>query len=198
MENKSILAILFASIVFLSFNSNEFKNPPGTIKCGTIWIDKYEVTISDWKEFVEVLKNDNSVSPEFMNSILPDTILNKFHTGCITKEESVTPIKGITSFQAKEYCNWRSTVVTFRINFPELAPKCVKGTCFRRLNYNEMLIKNETASKKVKYRLPTKEELTLENKKIRRRDKSLQTITEGMMIDEEILGLRCIAEIITK
>ena len=181
--------------VALSFKLENESNPPGTIKSNGIYIDKYEITVIDWKEFVQQMKADSNISLEYIAKIMPDTLVNKFYLGLHSKNEQLTPIKGITKFQALEFCKWRSEVVTFIWNTPELAPDCSRKGCTRPLSYTEVLEINDSATTIVTYRLPTNSELDKSTNRIRYRDKSLKLLTDEKIEFDDIYGLRCVAQV---
>ncbi|MCW3807622.1 SUMF1/EgtB/PvdO family nonheme iron enzyme [Plebeiibacterium marinum] len=187
--------LLIVSIILLSFTTKKDIEPIGTVKCNGVYIDKYETTISDYKEFLNFISSDAFFSQDYIQNAQLDSSLNIIYSGPHRKEELITPIVGITTLQANEYCKWRSEMVTFAVNYPDFVPQCRGKKCDIPPTYTEILEKNKEAKTVIVYRIPTQEELEITKNRIKKRNKSLKLLTQGPINIIENVGLRCVAEI---
>jgi hypothetical protein len=84
----------------------------GMQKVGTdLWIDKHEITVLDYREFLFSIKKGNYKSKLSLSNLLPDT---SGLTGLLCDSKSKRdnlPIVGISREQAEEYCHFRSWAI---------------------------------------------------------------------------------------
>jgi formylglycine-generating enzyme required for sulfatase activity len=131
--------------------------PPGTVWLrDNLFLDETEVSNFSYQEFLYWLKRE---SPALYTKMLPDTncwthsdvgnadkLISTYHTRYAYREY---PVVGISYEQAIEFCNWRSDRVNEFLYLKSLNRK--HGSDSSK-HYGEI------APKKVKYRLPTKQE----------------------------------------
>lgn len=113
---------MFSFILYFLILGNPEPVPYGTIKFEDLYVDKREVLIIDWLEY-EWYKKQEPDSSEVLR-LQPDSTMTWFRT----PQNRFLPMTMITYDQAIAYCQWRSKVVS------------------------------EKLEKKVVYRLPTPEE----------------------------------------
>ncbi len=129
--------------------------PPGTVWLkDNLFIDEVEITNLSWKEFMSWLSKHE---PKKLEAMVPDTNcwkradigdaddLIKFYLR--SQYSSNYPVVGISYEQAVEFCKWRSD----RVNEILYAKD-------KKIKYSPDSSYANKAQKKVKYRLPTKEE----------------------------------------
>lgn len=147
MKKLLLLAVVGMCISFVSekkFSSDKIVAPPGTVQLvDSLFIDKWEVSNTAWKEFVYYIL-DQKNDPELYKKMLPDTTVwrtllfnNSVYVDFYFRrpEYNAFPVVGVSYEQAVAFCEWR----TERVN--ELLKKMPKPP------FREVL-----------YRLPTKKE----------------------------------------
>lgn len=110
---------IFCFILSLGITSqSKADNPPNTVEISdNLYVDKYEITNIDWKEYTHWLKNEYGESAMEYQLSLPDTTILNFEEneimGVYFSHPSFNeyPVIGITYQQAIAYCNWRSNRV---------------------------------------------------------------------------------------
>jgi formylglycine-generating enzyme required for sulfatase activity len=131
-------------LLFLFLSSSIFAqiNPPGGVKLAdSLYLDKTEVANIHWLEYEYYMKSDSS--EEAYNSILPAIAVTENYRPDYFRHPAYRyhPVIGITHAQALEYCKWRTKIVNIVLN-------------------------NEGASYRIKYRLPSEYEWEVAAKKI--------------------------------
>ena len=96
--------------------------PPGTLKLKELhfFVDKTEITNSDWGEYIYYLKKKYGINSKEYKNALPDSSvwfsiysgnLNSLSLNC--KYQNY-PVVGISYQQAIQYCKWRSKMVNLK------------------------------------------------------------------------------------
>lgn len=149
------LVIVFIFIVPFSV-TNYAKNPPGTVQVSeNLFIDVYEVSNVNWKEYVFWTKNIYGAESKEYKAVLPDTLVwrrpgayNEPYVQYYYKHPAYNnyPVVGISYKQAVAYCKWRTDRVNEKIYVKENKIDYKPGDTF------------PDAPKVYQYRLPTKAE----------------------------------------
>ncbi len=94
------------------------KAPAGTVSVPgltNIFLDKVEVTNKAWRDYLLTLKRDGGAESEKFLAALPDTGIWKLaYNEVFFKPHPYDeyPIVGISYEQAREYCRWRSELIS--------------------------------------------------------------------------------------
>lgn len=83
--------------------------PPGTIRIGDFLVDRSEVSIIAWKEYVQ--HRSQQLDSNDIKKIMPDRWFSPWYYGLYPATPDF-PVVGITHQQALDYCKWRSEVVS--------------------------------------------------------------------------------------
>ncbi|PLX17505.1 MAG: hypothetical protein C0599_13625 [Salinivirgaceae bacterium] len=152
MKKRVLITLLIVPFCFNSFA----KNPPGTVTVDeNFFIDAYEVSNLDWREYMFWTKRIyGRNSPEY-KAVLPDTLVwrrpgayNEPYVQYYHKHPAYFnyPVVGISYDQAVAYCKWRTDRVNEKIYIKENKIEPNDGQQFPE------------APQVYKYRLPTKAE----------------------------------------
>lgn len=105
-------------------------------------LSENSVSYKEWSEFLVFMKNDTTVSKEYVQTIVPD----QWNSISEVKRQSNEPVNGVSWYQANEFLKWRSVLVTY------------SRTHVGGQNYEQMMQLYSKAKVTVTYRLPTGDE----------------------------------------
>jgi formylglycine-generating enzyme required for sulfatase activity len=178
--------IKFFLIILFLFSSSEIIAPLGTIKISNnVYIDKNIVSISEWKEFMANQRMKGRALT------YPDTTIYRDGLNYFNNEQfEELPVSGVDLNMIKTYYEFKSEITNLRISKYHKRNKC-DGDFFKVYNKNNL---------RVKYRLPTKDELDYAFEKGIIKKTEYQEITQETKdfesLDKMKIAFRCVAEVI--
>lgn len=121
MMKVYIGSFLISSVVLFFGCSVSSSIPPNTIAVAPnkdTFIDKSEVTNLFWREYIFFMGKEHGVNSEQHKNSFPDTIIwkNSYKANYYDPQYDNYPVVGISFEQAKHFCEWRSKVVSTKLN----------------------------------------------------------------------------------
>lgn len=113
-EFEEMVFIPAGPAIIGSFSGDPIEAPQRTVYVQSFYIDKYEVTNSQYKQFIDATGRKPPV-----NTINPD--YNVWQNGTFPEELADHPVVNVTWYDAKAYCEWKGKRLPTAIEWEKAA-----------------------------------------------------------------------------
>lgn len=113
-EFEEMVFIPAGPAIIGSFSGDPIEAPQRTVYVQSFYIDKYEVTNSQYKQFIDATGRKPPV-----NTINPD--YNVWQNGTFPEELANHPVVNVTWYDAKAYCEWKGKRLPTAIEWEKAA-----------------------------------------------------------------------------
>lgn len=165
---KLVFALLFLVLSFLSFSQDDegrLPPPPDMARIkGNVFIDKYEVSNADYREYLAWLSKQGKETDAYKEA-LPDTLVwraplgyNEPYIDYYFRHPGFDnyPVVGISPQQANNYCNWRAGNIKAMLLYSMKLVATENLESLEEVSYIDSLA--EANDLKIEFRLPTVKE----------------------------------------